>query len=356
MWQHHKFKDHSAPLVDPGGSDLCGQRTGKKMPGDEKNAASDEAGTADVKDDTQAPQAAAEEDAPKEDKAETAGTADVKDGTQAPQADEEDRDAPKKKAKAASPAPAKGSRCSTRERKSTMTYAPPPPVAKTTEIAEGSGEALSEHPNVVEKFKNVTYNSEALHDLHHIVFGGRVKKTLLKGNLMAFRGLVYPDGKEDEAKEKVLGRMYKLKLGPLKEAIGLADFSTSGLKGKEEICDGFLAWLENPQPSGKELAAKRKAKRKSTSKKAPSKSKEEKKPVKKKAKKSASKAQDETAKMIPGVPEEKLRTKIKSIIGNSDVESVTVKDIRKELEDWLDMKLDDYKGTIRSITLDELSS
>ena len=263
-----------------------------------------------------------------------------------------------KKAKAESPAPAKaGSRSSTRERKSTMAYAPQQEVAKKTEIAEGAGTTLSEHPNVVDKFKAVTYSSDALHDLHHIVFGGRAKKTLLKGNLLAFSGLVYLDGKEDEAKEKVLARMYKLKLPPLKAAMDLVDFSTSGLKGKEEICDGFLAWLENPQPSGKKLSSKKMGKRKSTSKKAPSKSKEEKKPAKKKAK-TASKAKDEaeTLTMIPGVPEEKLRAKIKTIIGDSDVESVTVKDIRKQLEEWLDMELTDYKATIRSIVMNELSS
>lgn len=296
------------------------------MADDDKNVASEETGTAEVKDDAQAPQEKANK-------------------------------------KAESPAPAKGGRSSTRERKSTTAYVPQQEVEKKTEIAQGSGTALSEHPNVVDKFKAVTYSAESLHDLHHIVFGGRVKKTLLKGNLLAFSGLVYPDGKEDEAKEKVLGRMYKLKLGPLKAAIDLVDFSTSGLKGKEEICDGFLAWLENPQPSGKELSSKKKGKRKSTSKKAPAKSKEEKKPAKKKAKssaKSASKADEDdtqTLKMIPGVPEEKLRTKIKSIIGNSDVESVTVKDIRKQLEDWLDMEsLTDYKETIRSIVMHELSS
>jgi len=297
------------------------------MADDDKNVASEETGTAEAKDDAQAPQEKANK-------------------------------------KAESPAPpAKGGRSSTRERKSTTAYVPQQEAEKKTEIADGSGKALSDHPNVVDKFKAVTYSSESLHDLHHIVFGGRVKKTLLKGNLLAFSGLVYPDGKEDEAKEKVLGRMYKLKLSPLRAAIDLVDFSTSGLKGKEEICDGFLAWLENPQPSGKELSSKKKGKRKSTSKKAPAKSKEEKKPAKKKAKssaKSASKADEDdtqTLKMIPGVPEEKLRTKIKSIIGNSDVESVTVKDIRKQLEHWLDMdSLADYKETIRSIVMHELSS
>ena len=39
-------------------------------------------------------------------------------------------------------------------------------------------------------------------------------------------------------------------------------------------------------------------------------------------------------------------------VANADKDSVTVKDVRKKLEDWLDMDLVEYKNSIRALVMD----
>merc|ERR1712003_260878 len=85
---------------------------------------------------------------------------------------------------------------------------------------------------------------------------GRGKKKQFKEHLLQFNGVVHADGKDEEAKDKILAKMYKLKMNDLKAVMDLADIDRSadgekGTPGKEELCQKFLDWLEKPKASGK---------------------------------------------------------------------------------------------------------
>jgi len=177
--------------------------------------------------------------------------------------------------------------------------------------------------------------------------------------------------------------------------------------GKEELCERFLEWLENPKAKDKKTPKKgkrkstgsagkgsakketptKKAKKTTPSKKTPSKkttpakktppakkavSAKKKTPIKmnsaikkaatKKAatKKAATAAKGATKKSaikavdldIPGIELDKLREKVKSIVENADRKELTVKMVRKMLEDWLDTDLTEHKDSIRSLVME----
>ena len=163
--------------------------------------------------------------------------------------------------------------------------------------------------------------------------------------------------------------MYKLKLDQLKEVMDLCDIDRSaesfgGKKNpdKDMLCTRFLDWLKEPKASGKKLkgaSKKASAKRKSSSsatakapkKKSPAKKAKKETSKPKKKKQTATSADDDEVN-IPGVSTDKVRAKIKSIVANADKDSVTVKDVRKKLEDWLDMDLVEYKNSIRTLVMD----
>ena len=46
--------------------------------------------------------------------------------------------------------------------------------------------------------------------------------------------------------------------------------------------------------------------------------------------------------------------KFDTIVSNADKESVTVKDVRKKLEEWLDMDLVEHKEGIRAMVMDAM--
>jgi len=131
---------------------------------------------------------------------------------------------------------------------------------------------------------------------------------------------------------------------------------------KDMLSTRFLEWLQEPKASGKKLK-KASAKRKSSSSAAAAKAPKKKSPPKK-AKKEASKpkkkkqtaqpADEDEEVNIPGVSTDKIRSKIQSIVANADKDSVTVKDVRKKLEDWLDMDLLEYKNSIRALVMDAM--
>ena len=166
--------------------------------------------------------------------------------------------------------------------------------------------------------------------------------------------------------------MYKLKLDQLKEVMDLCDIdrSTESFEGKKNpdkdmLCTRFLEWLKEPKASGKKLkgaSKKAPAKRKSSSsatakapkKKPPTKKTKKEAPKPKKKKQTAAPADDgeDGVVNIPGVSTDKIRSKIESIVANADKDSVTVKDVRKKLEDWLDMDLVEYKNSIRALVMD----
>jgi len=281
-------------------------------------------------------------------------------------------------------------------------------------VPKGKGVKLSAMPNVVANFKDVTWSDPDLNSLHNVVFGQGRKKEY-KANLLKFNGVVYSEGKEEAEKDKIRLKMYKLKMEALKATMDLADidrsadsFESKKAPGKEELCERFLEWLENPEakdkktpkkgkrksagsagkgsakketptkkakkttpakktppakkavsakktpPAKKAVSAKKKtpikmnsAKKKAATKKAATKKAAT--PTKGATKKSATKAVDLN---IPGIELDKLREKVKSIVENADRKELTVKMVRKMLEDWLDTDLTDHKDAIRSLVME----
>eukprot|EP00579_Thalassiosira_antarctica_P032147 CAMPEP_0201992906 /NCGR_PEP_ID=MMETSP0905-20130828/1300_1 /ASSEMBLY_ACC=CAM_ASM_000554 /TAXON_ID=420261 /ORGANISM="Thalassiosira antarctica, Strain CCMP982" /LENGTH=456 /DNA_ID=CAMNT_0048547659 /DNA_START=102 /DNA_END=1472 /DNA_ORIENTATION=+ len=280
-----------------------------------------------------------------------------------------------------------------RERKPTKIYQPVEEKTKKEKvIPDGKGEKLEDMPNVVANFKAITLSDPDLLTLYSIVFGIGKKKEF-KGHLLQFNGLVYPEGKEEAEKDRMKSKMYKLKMEDLKAVMDLADIDRSAqsfakekeIVGKEVLCNRFLEWLEEPKASGKKLKetpkkGKRKSEGGSAKKATPAKKAKKTTPAKAKkatpakkatsakkatpakktsAKKAAAKPSPASAKApeaidfnIPGVDIEKVRAKVKSIVENADRAELTVKGVRKMLEDWLDTDLTDHKDAVRSIVME----
>ena len=217
----------------------------------------------------------------------------------------------------------------------------------------------------------------------------------------------------DKKKEK----MYKLKMDELKAVMDLLDidrcpesFADDGQpeegatkkKGidKEMLCTRFLEWLESPtiNTSGKPPASSKKKKkkkrkssttttavtktstttatkkRKSTTDAAAAKKKKKKttttaattaKKKKSKAVVVVAAAEDDDTETeddddsvlactIPGVSGEKMRAKVGQIVSKADKDTLTVKGVRKLMEDWLDTDLSQHKDYIRALTMEFL--
>ena len=266
-----------------------------------------------------------------------------------------------------------------RERKSIEAFVPGDSEIKVKEAyPDGKGEKLSDIPNVVSNFKGITWSDPHLRILHTLAIGGQGKKKDLKSNLLEFSGIVYPVGKDIEAeRQKVKDKMYKMKMPDLKCVMDLVDIDRStasfGLDDnkapdKEDHCNRLLKWLEKPVASGKRNAKEEGGgapkKRKSggmTAKKSPpppstksNKTTEKKKTASVNNKSPPPKKAKKMDIDIPGVDFDKLREKVKSVVENSNKEEVTVKGVRKVLEDWLDTDLTEHKDAIRSLVMDAM--
>jgi len=57
---------------------------------------------------------------------------------------------------------------------------------------------------------------------------------------------------------------------------------------------------------------------------------------------------------IPGVSGEKMRAKVGQIVSKADKDTLTVKGVRKLMEDWLDTDLSQHKDYIRALTMEFL--
>jgi hypothetical protein len=286
-----------------------------------------------------------------------------------------------KKEKSSPSPPARSSGREQRVRKSVDAYDPTADEKEKKEliIPEGKGEKLEDMPRVVANFKNVTWSDPHLKMLHTIVFG-RGQKKEFKTHLLQFNGLVYPEGKEEEEQEKLKQKMYKLVLSDLKEVMDLCDINRSaesfpGKKGtpdKEMLCDRFLEWLEKPTASGKKVKGTP-AKKVTPAKKSPAiktdsakkrgrpkgSGTKDKAPAKKaKGTAKAEVVEDEEDEginfKIPGTTIEKVREKVKSIVENANREELTVKGVRKILEEWLDTDLSEYKDAVRSLVMEAM--
>lgn len=289
---------------------------------------------------------------------------------------------------------------------------------KELTIEKGNGTPLAEMPIVVENFKKITWSDPNLKALYGIVFGMGKKKEF-KTHLFQFNGFAYPNNDNTDTtttgddvvgieavREKKKEKMYKLKMDQLKAVMDLIDIDRSldsfdGKKNvdKEMLCSRFLEWLESPKvnSNGKKPASAKKKKRKSASSSSSSPSSATKKkkattkttPTKKrkstssstpegkktKTKKPASSKKSKKAKdvvtevvaseekktvavigcTIPGVSGDKIREKVGQIVSNADKDTLTVKGVRKLMEDWLDTDLSQHKDYIRSLTMEFLS-
>jgi len=287
-----------------------------------------------------------------------------------------------KKEKSIPPPPVRSSGREQRVRKSVDAF--DPTVAsekKDLVIPEGKGQKLEDMPTVVANFKKFTWSDPHLKMLYMIVFGRGQKKDF-KSHLLQFNGLVYSEGQEEEEREKIKLKMYKLMLPDLKEVMDLCDidrsaesFGKKAIPDKEMLCDRFLEWLENPKANDKSLKAV-KGKTTPSKKVTPSKTSPKSNSAKKRGRpkgtinqdKSPAKKAKGTAKAevvedggadeidfnIPGTTIEKVREKVKSIVENANREELTVKGVRKILEDWLDADLSDFKDAVRSLVMEAM--
>ena len=57
---------------------------------------------------------------------------------------------------------------------------------------------------------------------------------------------------------------------------------------------------------------------------------------------------------IPDTTIEKIRDKVKSIVEHANREELTVKDVRKMLEEWFDTDLSEHKELVRSLVMDAM--
>lgn len=273
-------------------------------------------------------------------------------------------------AETAPEAPAPGSRAR-RVRKQVETYVPPEEVEKSVVVSTGKGTPLSEMDNVVANFKEVTWSNPHLKMLHSIVFGVGKKKEF-KSHLLEFSGLVYPNGKEETEKEKIKAKIWKLQMNDLKSVIDLVDierghesFEEKKNPTKEKLCDRLLKWLEEPAESGRskrKMRALKGAAKSSNAKKSATKSEPKKRKAAPSKKKTGAAKKAKTAPKkndidfdIPGATIEQVRTKVKSIVEKADKNEVTVKAVRKELEEWLDADLTDHKDAVRALAMEALN-
>ena len=236
--------------------------------------------------------------------------------------------------------------------------------------------------NVVENLKAITYSDVKMKTLYNLIFGQGKKKDFRK-HLMQFNGLVYAEGTEESEREKLREKMYKLTMPQLKGIMDLCDINRSGDSfglaegknpGKEEHVTRFIEWLEMPVASGKKKGKSSSSsgkKRKSSSGSAKKEKKEKAAPAKKakstkkkKAKKvekevsssdDDSSSDDEEIKLtIAGVDIDKVKAKVKSIVKSSDTDELTVKGVRKKLEEWLDCDLSKDKDAVRAIVMEAM--
>ena len=260
-----------------------------------------------------------------------------------------------------------------RVRKSVDAYDPTAVTEKKEFIIpNGSGEKLEDMPRVVANFKNITWSDPHLKMLHQIIFG-RGQKKEFKTHLLQFNGVVFPEGEEEEEREKLKQKMYKLVMSDLKEVMDLCDinrsaesFGSKGMPDKEMLCNRFLEWLEKPKASGKKVKAQAKkvAAKKSPGGKTDSAKKRgrPKGSTNSSAKKAKGTAKAEIVEEngdginlnIPGTTIEKVREKVKSIVEHANREELTVKGVRKMLEEWLDTDLSKHKDAVRSLVMEAM--
>ena len=230
----------------------------------------------------------------------------------------------------------------------------------------------------MENLKAITYSDIKMKTLYNLIFGQGKKKEFRK-HLMQFNGLVYAEGTEESERERLREKMYKLTMPQLKGIMDLVDINRSGDSfglaegknpGKEDHVTRFIEWLEMPVASGKKKgkssssgkrksssgsAKKEKKEKAAPAKKAKSAKKKKAKKVEKEVSSDDDSSDDEEIKLtIAGVDIEKVKKKVKSIVKSSDTDELTVKGIRKQLEEWLDCDLSKDKDAVRAIVMEAM--
>mmetsp|Transcript_2220 Transcript_2220/g.9610 ORF Transcript_2220/g.9610 Transcript_2220/m.9610 type:complete len:293 (-) Transcript_2220:2314-3192(-) len=248
---------------------------------------------------------------------------------------------------------------------------------KERSIPEGRGTPLSEMPNVMANMREVTFSDPHLKMLHMLCLGVG-KKREFKANLGKFCGVIFQEGKEEEGREALKAKAAKLGVADLQMVMDIADIERGSQSfgrnpTKEMLVDRLVAWLENPTPSDRNKrklrmikGASGEKKKASSAKKSTSKTsaKTSKASGRKrsspagsrgdKSKKSKVAEVPETSLSIPGASIEQIRARVTHIVANGDPSAITVKEVRSQLEDWLDADLSNHKDAVRELVMEAL--
>lgn len=231
------------------------------------------------------------------------------------------------------------------------------------EVPTGRGALLSDMPNVVANFSEVTYSNPHLKILHSLCLGVG-KKREFKANLMRFSGVVYPAGREEDAREALEEKCLKLQLKDLCSVMDLADIERGASSFDRNPTKPMLAarladWLEKPSESGRSKRKLRTLKGAAKGGKKSSGAPKRKRAPKATSPKKAARRAAPPARVelnIPGTSAEAVERKIASIVASGDINTITVKNVRTELEEWLDEDLSAHRDGIRQLVMDALQA
>mmetsp|Transcript_14388 Transcript_14388/g.25613 ORF Transcript_14388/g.25613 Transcript_14388/m.25613 type:complete len:350 (+) Transcript_14388:124-1173(+) len=179
-----------------------------------------------------------------------------------------------KKEKKEKKEPAEGERRSGRSRKQVEYFAPPEPSTKEEDefvVPKGKGMAISDMEKISHFLNKFPVSSEEIQALHKAFYGRKGKRDAKK-NVLAFSGLVYPEGKAEAGRDKVFNTIGVWKIDFLREMMDNFGVDRGQKTKKEELLDTFIDWLEKPTYDP-EMAVPGKAKKAPKKKAAPKKKK-----------------------------------------------------------------------------------
>ncbi|GBG31459.1 Protein DEK [Hondaea fermentalgiana] len=281
---------------------------------------------------------------------------------------------PAKKKSAATPEPASGGRRSGRARKQVDHFVPVEAATKEEvfEVPTGSGTAVSEMKKVKDNLSKFSGNSEEIKALHSAMYGRRGKKNDAKKNVLAFSGLVYPEGvSKEEARDRVFQNIGKWQIDFLRQMIDVFGVDRTSKTKKEDLLDTFIDWLEKPtynedmkgagakaKKAKAKSPAKKATKRKSPAKaaKSPASAKKRKTTTDKKPAKKADKKEEKPEKEVPEALVKEIKDKIDTIIKSADRDKLKVAAVRKQIMTEVPDANADHKALIHRLIGEALSS
>ena len=283
-----------------------------------------------------------------------------------------------------------------RERKSLEAFKVEVAKPKEVETQKGTGTVLRDIPRIVELFGMHSIKKadpdDPLKNLSRLLYNKHGGPRECKNNILDFNGFSFADAK---AEENMKNRIKKKQLKELKAIMGLLGLDRSGTH--QDHVDRLFAFLKKPNPEActaskppglgkKSSGTKRKAKgskKKGSAKKAKAskgdedegededededseeEEEEKKAPPKKKAKaapkkETAADSDEDLDKPLfkPKVDPflEKLKGHVKTVIGEQDMDSLTLRMVREMLAEKFQVDIEKYKANIREY-VDEIVS